>query len=152
MAPKIRSDLEGYVLAHRGNGLQGATPLKAGDDVPDDTIVGDHLLAPDDDALGDSDGGSANSPDASATGTTPAGAVPTKPTTNSSKAEWLAWAEHLELDVDDKTTKDALRGAVAAFEAAASNDDPGAQGAQPAPSPDPASTATNDDPATPAAS
>ena len=45
----IRSDLEGVVHAHLHDGTLNAVVLGAGDVVPDGVVVGDHLIAPEQD-------------------------------------------------------------------------------------------------------
>lgn len=49
----IRSDLEGVVHAHLHDGTLNAVVLQAGDPVPDDVYVGDHVLEPEDDEPAD---------------------------------------------------------------------------------------------------
>jgi len=55
----------------------------------------------------------------------------TEPKSNSPKADWLAWAEHLGIDVPDGTKLPELKELVAAHQAADDEGDDGDDGADP---------------------
>lgn len=100
MARKIRSDLEGVVSTYQ-DGV--AITLAAGDDVPDGVEVGDHVL---DGAEGDETEGQTGEP--------------SKPAATAPKADWLAYSEHLGLDLDGSETTAQLKEKVEAAEREAS--------------------------------
>lgn len=97
---KIREDLEGVVYV---SGEDGApVSLKAGDVIPKGATVGAHLT---------DEAAEADEPDAG------------RPKGNSSKEKWAAYAESLEITIEDDWKTADIKAAVEAHEAEADSGD-----------------------------
>lgn len=103
---RIRADLVGVVIVRTG--VATVARLRAGDEVPAGATVGAHLLA-DDDIDRDAAPDTATSRDVAPS--TP------RPAPSAAKAEWLAYAQGLDLDVDATWSKAEIFAAVTAAEA-----------------------------------
>lgn len=143
----IRADLVGVVHTYREDGSEGPV-LSKGDVVPDGVVVGDHLLATEDD--GDEDEDEDRVPvvpqtDGARGAVPPAGGAPAvvksdagtgepgdpgtpgdpgdggldKPAGNASTEAWAEYADAIGVEYDEGAGRDEIRAAVAARDAAA---------------------------------
>lgn len=104
---KIRDDLDGVVLQYGEDGTLHT--LRAGDDVPDGVLVGDHLTAPadhddhdDHDGSDEGDEGDEGEP------------APSKPRGNSGREAWVEYATALGVEFDVDATREDIKAAIEA--------------------------------------
>jgi hypothetical protein len=139
MTRNIRAALEGVVHTYLADGSEGPV-LSAGDTVPDDVMVGDHLTdaaatddtddhqppadpktdgarsdVPADDEDADDEGEGENA-DGDGDGENQDGLE--KPAGNARTEEWEQYADAIGVEYDEGAGRDEIRAAVAAYEAA----------------------------------